>query len=1151
MFKLFFSILLFLQMLVSSAQGEANIWYFGNHAGLDFNSGSPVALTDGQINTQESCGSIADASGQLIFYTDGRSVFARNHTVMPNGTGLLGNESASQSGTIVPKPGSSTLFYVFTTANEHDPDGFRYTVVDMSLNGGFGAVTAEKNVQVFTPSLESIAVIKKANNIDFWVVGHGWNSNNFYSYSLTAAGLSATPVTSAVGAIITGIGFQAAAVIKIAPSGSKLAFTSVADVAQLFDFNTGTGVVSNPITLSTETGELYGIEFSPDETRLYVANSFYKIYQYDLTASDIPNSKLTLYNGPRVPGVLQLGPDGKIYIAVYGQNQMGVINNPNTLGIGCDLQMTAIDLAGKVSSLGLPAFNRSFFDTSFRAENLCFGSATQFNLTSTVSVTSAIWNFGDASSPVNSISSSHTYALAGTYPVTVTVTSTAGTVTKSKSITISDTPVIASPIVNQSVCGSASMSYDLTQFNTTVLGSQSTAIFGVAYFASMADATNHSSVLPTNYNLPIGATTFFAKVFNLSNLNCYVVTNFIVTLSQQPTATAPSDFIICENLPYDSIEVFDLSTKNSQILNGQNASAFSVSYHISQSDADLNTAVLPTLYTNTLPQETLYVRVENSNTTTCYATTILHLSVVHQPQIVMVSDFVICDDSTNDGIANFNLIQKTTEILNGQSASAFEVKYYYSLAEAQNNLNEITTPINNTSSNQTIYYSITAIGNVGCRAVSSFKLIVTRLPMANTPNPLFICDDVSNDGIGQFDLSTNTNQILGTQSTSLFTVSYHLNQNDADIGLNDLILNYQNISNPQTIFARVENNQNSSCFATTSFQIGLNTMPIAFQPLGLTECDDDTNDGKALFDLSQQTAAVLDSQSSTEFAVSYHTSLADANLGNNDLSLGFTNTSNPQTIYARIENNTSPTCFAITSFQLQVKAAPVLIMDEMYSNCEGNVVTIVAPLGFSSYNWSNGATTSSTSIATAGNYSLTVTRDYGTISCPTTKNFSVYNSNKATITAIETRDWTDNQNMIIVQLSSDGKGDYEYSLDGVHYQDSNVFEGLPSGQYTVYVNDKKGCGEVTEDLFLLMYPKFFTPNGDGINDIWRIRYSNIEPNMELQIYDRYGKLITVFNGLDFGWDGFLNGKLQFSDDYWFVVKRQNGKEFRGHFSLLR
>lgn len=166
---------------ICSAQGEANIWYFGDHAGLDFNSGSPVALTNGQLNTLEGCASISNSAGQLLFYTDGVTIYNRNHIVMPNGTGLMGHLSTTQSATIVLLPGSTNLYYIFTLDYELHPNGFRYSVVDMNLDGGNGAVVnSQKNILIFTPSTEKLAIVKHSNNIDFWIITHGWNNNSFY-----------------------------------------------------------------------------------------------------------------------------------------------------------------------------------------------------------------------------------------------------------------------------------------------------------------------------------------------------------------------------------------------------------------------------------------------------------------------------------------------------------------------------------------------------------------------------------------------------------------------------------------------------------------------------------------------------------------------------------------------------------------------------------------------------------------------------------------------------------------------------------------------------------------------------------------------------------------------------------------------------------
>jgi gliding motility-associated-like protein len=955
--------ILILQLLFTTlvfSQQEASVWYFGQNAGIKFNNdGTITTLTDGQLNTSEGCATIADTNGDLLFYTDGIKVWNKNHQIMTNGTGLLGDPSSTQSATIVPIPGSSTLFYIFTLDSFAGVNGFRYSEVDISLNGGLGDVTANKNVLIYTPTNEKLAIVKHANNIDYWIVTHGWNNNIFYSYLLTSTGLSATPTISNVGAVISGSTDTVFGYMKIAPNGSKIALCNSTIDSELLDFDSLTGVISNPIILNTTNdGFHYGIEFSSNSEMLYLSVIGYfpipcQIIQFNLTATNIIASAQTVYsNTSIIPTALQLGVDGKIYFGQYYRDKLGVINNPNIIGSGCNVQTNAVDLAGRICNLGLPPFITSLFNASFTSENLCLGAVTQFTLNTNQTVISVFWDFGDGftSTDTNPV---HQYTNSGTYNVIVTVTTTNGTVTKSRQITISTVPIIANTISNQSLCGTVTMSYNLTPFNAVVLGSQSASVYGVAYFISLANATSHTNAFATSYNLPLGTTTLYAKVYNLSNVNCFAVTSFTVTLFSQP--------------------------------------------------------------------------------------------------------------------------------------------------------------------------------------------------IANTASNLFVCDDVTNDGIGNFNLQNNTASVLGSQNTSDYTVSYHYTQNDADMDVNPLALNYQNTSNPQTIYVRIENNLNATCFETTSFQIGLYVLPIANQPSNLYECDAG-NDGIESFNLSVQDAVVLGSQTVGNFTIHYYSSQADADSGTNPLANTVTIT-NSKTIYVRIENVLSSSCYATAFFDLIVEPSPVITMQTRYTICEGVPITITAPSGFSSYAWSNGSMIQTATISQAGSYTLMVTQNYGFIICSDTETITVLNSNMATITNIETLDWTATENSITVFATGDG--DYEYSIDGIHYQDSNQFYGLISGQYTVFVRDKKGCGIVDEEVFLLMYPKFFTPNSDAINDFWKIKFSNNEPNMVITIYDRYGKLLKKVSSLSDGWDGTYNGQPLLADDYWFVVKRENGKEYKGHFALKR
>ena len=242
-------------------------------------------------------------------------------------------------------------------------------------------------------------------------------------------------------------------------------------------------------------------------------------------------------------------------------------------------------------------------------------------------------------------------------------------------------------------------------------------------------------------------------------------------------------------------------------------------------------------------------------------------------------------------------------------------------------------------------------------------------------------------------------------------------------------------------------------------------------------------------------------------------------------------------------------CPYIVNFDLVVRDKPQLFVEETRRICDGKTIVLDAGSGFDAYLWSNGAVTPSITISEAGTYTVTVSYDYGTLSCTDTKTIVVTESNVATINNVVINDWTINNNSITV--FANGIGDYEYSINNIDYQDSSVFAELETGVYTIYVRDKFGCGTVNKDFYLLTYPNFFTPNGDGINDLWQIYYSKSEPNLKVSIFDRYGRLVKTLIGESDGWDGTFSNEKMPSTDYWFVVERVDGKIYKGHFTLIR
>lgn len=313
---------------------------------------------------------------------------------------------------------------------------------------------------------------------------------------------------------------------------------------------------------------------------------------------------------------------------------------------------------------------------------------------------------------------------------------------------------------------------------------------------------------------------------------------------------------------------------------------------------------------------------------------------------------------------------------------------------------------------------------------------------------------------------------------------------------------------------------------------------------------DDLNDGSENVDLK-----VYDTNLISNFATytfTYFRSVSDAENNSNQISnytsCNLSNTNN--LVYVRVTS--SDGCHKVVQLIFSFLDSPVIIMGDSFPLCVSKTVFIDAGPGFDSYLWSDGSTTQINSMDQPGNQWVIVTQDHntihGTLTCSSTKNFNIFLSNPATITQIQTYDWTDYNNMITVFVK--GLGDYEYSLDGIHYQDSPSFYALSTGEYKVFVHDKNECGTVDKEVFLLMYPRFFTPNDDTYNDFWKVHTSEFEPGLTVKIFDREGKLLKEMGHIN-GWDGNYNGVPMPANDYWFVVTRANGREYRGHFTLKR
>lgn len=313
-----------------------------------------------------------------------------------------------------------------------------------------------------------------------------------------------------------------------------------------------------------------------------------------------------------------------------------------------------------------------------------------------------------------------------------------------------------------------------------------------------------------------------------------------------------------------------------------------------------------------------------------------------------------------------------------------------------------------------------------------------------------------------------------------------------------------------------------------------------------TECDADANqDGKTVFNLDNIKNLLF-----TNLPAGYIVSFFEIPTSTTALPTNYTNTiPNNETIYARIMNVQG--CYSDYPVNLVVNTFDTILVDETIGLCEDSILTLDAGSGFSSYEWNTipPQFTQQITVNSGGIYEVTLTN---ALNCSKTKTFTIEASGIATIEDIIINDFQEN-NSAIIQVAASSLGDYEFSLDGVNYQDSNVFSNLNAGEYTVYIQDKKGCGIVFETFYILDYPKYFTPNNDGYNDTWYIK--NLEKrNLEnsiITVFDRYGKLLKQISGSSEGWNGTFNGNLLPASDYWFEIKLTNGKSVKGHFTLKR
>lgn len=450
-------------------------------------------------------------------------------------------------------------------------------------------------------------------------------------------------------------------------------------------------------------------------------------------------------------------------------------------------------------------------------------------------------------------------------------------------------------------------------------------------------------------------------------------------------------------------------------------------------------------------------------------------------------------------------------------------------------------------------YTVTATGNYkveatrnGTTCVATGQIKIEFAPeILSTNSSLTQCDDDS-DGISVFNLTKVANSIKNNVAETL-NKGYYESLADAQAKTNPIATpeKYSNKTLNQVIFARLENQYGCAKFPQITLQIS-NTA-IATQPPFATCDKDDKQDGLYQFDLNTEVTPRLSTGLPPGLTFSYFLNANDALADANALANIFKNTTPfTQIIYAKATNGSD--CYDILPITLVVNTFDAAnFEDESKYLCKEEPITLSVASGFASYLWSTGETSNSITVSTAGDYSVLVTNANG---CEKTKKFKVILSEPALITGADTKDFSGDENSVLIQYT--GVGNYEFSLDGSFFQDAPLFTNVKPGVYNAIARDKNGCGPSNLfQVYVVDYPRFFTPNGDGYNDLWVIKNSDQLPYYKIFIFDRYGKLLKQMDQTTLGWNGFFNSQQLPADDYWFDIQFSNGRVVKGHFSLKR
>lgn len=1143
-----------------------NQWYFGEQAGIEFTGGATAILDGNNMLSAEGCASISDINGDLLFYTNGSTVWNKEHDEMINGQLIGGEETSSQSAIILPFSGDQTMYYIFTTENVYGDGEYalRYTIVDMKEDEGRGAVVV-KDIKVMDNSTERVTGSGFSGN-DF-LLAHEFGNNSFRAYATTPDGFFG-PLYSPIGEVHQFTNEQSAqGYMKFSPTLNVIAVNIPGtNQVEIFDFDNGE--VSNPRLIDTGEANLYGLEFSGAGIKLYLSTTGAgsKLIQYDLDSlnsmnpvADISATKYDGYSQGTDYGALQMGPDGVIYMAVDNAGTIGTISSTNGDDEGANFSSDGFDLQGRTSRLGLPNFAQSQTppsqSPSMTVSNGCTGQASSFaGVGRDPVIENYLWIFGDGQSSPDQ-NPVHTYDSAGVYSVQLRLSNRCDVDTVlTQTIEIFNLP--ASPMVpaDTAICDQP--------------------IVLTAWDVDDPDFTYYWSTGDTTRQITVSDPALIDVAIISRSTGCTSDTLNVFLANAGPTIDLGPSQALCQNVTSPTLDA--------QVPNA------TYSWQIDGVGVGSNRTLAIITDTPGFFEYTLEV----TNSFGCLGRDTLQVTILAEPDIVVIGN-PTTGCNANDGSFDVTFNTSGSYTVEGTGAGTFGPLNF----DGPGTFHIPNTGADNLPPGN---YVLTTTNMVtGCQVISTPQIEdpgafgLSLAPTGNcdgdveltlnfTATPAsFAYEVVFSDGTTV--ASGNDNTVISGLNTGTFSVQ--VTDNNAPNCVETEQVTVVQAAQPSFTFDAIQEIcgasgevlvTDASGGAATYSWSGPGSFSATGENVTVSQQGDYvvTASAAGLCPRSETIQVVFNTDPVVEIITSGDPCegqvILEANVSMGSGSYVYSWSDGSQVQQNTVTTSGSYTVTAVDQLtSCTAMSAPVEIAIQptfevslsTEADCEnnGNVFLIAATNYFDpliSYEWRNQlgevlpGTDSVITITLSGVYSVTATNETGV--CVATDDFNVAVvpiSEEDLILPTRAAYCSGDADDPTVDLDPGIWNTYEWRLlpDQTVISTDQILTVATEGTYEVTINNGFTCirdqVEVVEDCRPVIHaPNAFSPNGNGINEEFFVFPNDYVDEFEIFIYSRWGEIVYHSDVIDFRWDGMYRGRLLPLGTYAYVLKFSSSLE---------